>query len=257
MPTVRRMFRHRRKGVMKTKASWTNACFKPPRTKSSPNTGWNSHAKFGLFGCGSLKLDRLDHSDFSIGWKELSGNMLAILLGWFWLFSAIIGKAWRARCPSPKFGPVRFGGLRVAKFLSNPPRPTESQGRRFDALELRQRAEGDPSPYEVAGFPVCFPSGKLRGPMIAVVQAIEAWPAHHLAPFHLARPAAWMLCQAQDECGPHDSSGHNRTGVFAGGTRRERSHGPADRVGSSRPSVRRGRFAKDSQTRLDGLIFMD
>src|SRR5438552_5581675 len=39
--------------------------------------------------CGSPKLDRPDHIDFSTAWKEQSGNMLAILLGLFqliWLF---------------------------------------------------------------------------------------------------------------------------------------------------------------------------
>jgi hypothetical protein len=40
-------------------------------------------------GCGSPKLDRPDHIDISTACKEQSGNMLAILLGWFrliWLF---------------------------------------------------------------------------------------------------------------------------------------------------------------------------
>jgi hypothetical protein len=35
--------------------------------------------------CGSPKLDRSDHIDFSTAWKEQSGNMLAILLGLFQL----------------------------------------------------------------------------------------------------------------------------------------------------------------------------
>jgi len=35
--------------------------------------------------CGSPKLDRPDHLDFSTAWKEQSGNMLAILLGLFQL----------------------------------------------------------------------------------------------------------------------------------------------------------------------------
>jgi hypothetical protein len=42
-----------------------------------------------LVGCGSPKLDRPDHIDFSTAWKEQSGNMLVILLGLFqliWLF---------------------------------------------------------------------------------------------------------------------------------------------------------------------------
>src|ERR1700737_3027344 len=43
----------------------------------------------GCRSCGSPKLDRPDHIDFSTAWKEQSGNMLVILLGLFqliWLF---------------------------------------------------------------------------------------------------------------------------------------------------------------------------